>query len=132
MGIVLVDSMVVKQFDPARIDLVMADTTTLETTALLPEPAVADIRLEAVLQALGDPVRLLIVSQLYSSENTRTCGSFDLPVGKSTASHHFKVLRESGVIRQRVEGRRRQTELRVADLDERFPGLLGSVLSASE
>ena len=110
----------------------MSDTAALDTTALLPEPAAAEIRLEAVLQALGDPVRLLIVRQLHSSENTRTCGSFELPVGKSTASHHFKVLRESGVIRQRVEGRRRQTELRAADLDERFPGLLGSVLGASD
>jgi DNA-binding transcriptional ArsR family regulator len=124
--------MVVKQFDPARIDLVMTDTAALDTSALLPEPAMSELRLEAVLQALGDPVRLLIVRQLHCSENTRTCGSFDLPVGKSTASHHFKVLRESGVIRQRVQGRSRQTELRVADLDERFPGLLGSVLSASD
>jgi DNA-binding transcriptional ArsR family regulator len=124
--------MVVKQFDLARIDLAMTDTTALETSALLPEPAVSEIGLEAVLQALGDPVRLLIVRQLHSSENTRTCGSFDLPVGKSTASHHFKVLRESGVIRQRVHGRNRETELRQADLDERFPGLLGSVLNASD
>jgi DNA-binding transcriptional ArsR family regulator len=124
--------MVVKQFDLARIDFAMTDTAAIETSALLPEPAVSELRLEAVLQALGDPVRLLIVRQLHCSENTRTCGSFDLPVGKSTASHHFKVLRESGVIRQRVQGRSRDTELRQADLDERFPGLLGSVLSASD
>jgi DNA-binding transcriptional ArsR family regulator len=124
--------MVVKQFDLARIDLAVTDTTATETSALLPEPGVSEIRLEAVLQALGDPVRLLIVRQLHTSENARTCGSFELPVGKSTASHHFKVLRESGVIRQRVHGRNRETELRQADLDERFPGLLGSVLNASD
>jgi DNA-binding transcriptional ArsR family regulator len=109
----------------------MTEAVVTDASGLLPEPHVTEVRLEAVLQALGDPVRLLIVSQLHASENTRTCGSFDLPVGKSTASHHFKVLREAGVIRQHVEGRRRQTELRESDLEERFPGLLASVLTAA-
>ena len=111
----------------------MTDTVALEGTGaggLLPEPAAADIRLEPVLHALGDAVRLQIVGQLAASENARTCGSFDLPVGKSTASHHFKVLREAGVIRQRVDGRKRHTELRQEDLEQRFPGLLASVLRA--
>jgi len=51
-------------------------------------------------------------------------------VGKSTASHHFKVLREAGLIRQRLDGRERLTELRLEDLEKRFPGLLKSVLAA--
>jgi DNA-binding transcriptional ArsR family regulator len=123
--------MVVKLFDQGRIACAMTDMAVDTGAGLLPEPGLAEIRLEGVLQALGDPVRLLIVSQLHASENTRTCGSFDLPVGKSTASHHFKVLREAGVIRQHVEGRRRQTELRESDLEERFPGLLASVLTAA-
>jgi DNA-binding transcriptional ArsR family regulator len=110
----------------------MTDMAVETGAGLLPEPGLAEIGLEGVLQALGDPVRLLIVRQLHASENTRTCGSFDLPVGKSTASHHFKVLREAGVIRQHVEGRRRQTELRESDLEERFPGLLASVLTAAD
>jgi DNA-binding transcriptional ArsR family regulator len=84
-----------------------------------------------VLQALGDPVRLQIVRQLKTSEQAKACGTFGLPVGKSTASHHFKVLREAGIIRQRIDGRERLSELRAADLERRFPGLLESVLAAT-
>jgi DNA-binding transcriptional ArsR family regulator len=59
-----------------------------------------------------------------------TCGTFDLGLSKATLSHHFRVLRESGVVRTRVDGRRRMLSLREDDLDDRFPGLLGAVLSA--
>ena len=55
------------------------------------------------------------------------CGSFGLPVAKSTASHHFRVLREAGVIDQE-RGRTRHTTLRREDLEGRFPGLLDLVL----
>ena len=103
---------------------------TSQTHVLLPEPEPEEMRLEAVLQALGDPVRLQIVRELHTCRQAKACGSFGLPVGKSTASHHFKVLRETGVIRQRVEGRERLTELRADDLEKRFPGLLASVLGA--
>jgi len=97
----------------------------------LPEPRHEDMRLEAVLAALSDPVRLSIVRTLAADEvGVRACGSFGLAVGKSTASHHFRVLREAGVIRQRDEGRRRMTELRREDVDARFPGLLDSVIAA--
>lgn len=100
-------------------------------TAHLAEPRPADIRVEAVLAALSDPVRLSIVRTLAADEvGSRPCGSFGLTVGKSTASHHFRVLREAGVIRQRDEGRRRMTELRREDVDTRFPGLLDSVIAA--
>jgi DNA-binding transcriptional ArsR family regulator len=52
-------------------------------------------------------------------------------VAKSTASHHFRVLREAGVIHQRAAGRERLTELRTDDLEARFPGLLQSVIGAN-
>jgi DNA-binding transcriptional ArsR family regulator len=102
-----------------------------DTQGLLPEPEPAAMRLETVLQALGDPVRLQIVRQLRDSQQAKACGTFGLSVGKSTSSHHFKVLREAGVIRVRVEGRERLNELRSADLEQRFPGLLESVLAAA-
>lgn len=108
----------------------MAATGTT-SAANLAEPRSADLRLEAVLAALSDPVRLSIVRALAASEGeSRSCGSFGLAVSKSTASHHFRVLREAGVIRQHDEGRRRMTELRRADVDARFPGLLDSVIAA--
>ncbi len=89
-----------------------------------------EIELAAVLHALSDPMRLRIVAGL-ASEDKRTCKSFDLPVTKSTCTHHFRVLREAGVIRQRLEGTTRLNSLRREDLDERFPGLLDSVLRAT-
>src|SRR5918996_124077 len=55
---------------------------------------------------------------------------FELGLSKATLSHHFRVLRESGVVRTRPEGRKRLLSLRTDDLDARFPGLLGAVLSA--
>jgi len=58
------------------------------------------------------------------------CGAFDLPVTKSTGTHHFRVLRESGVIEQVADGTARINRLRCSDLDARFPGLLDSVLAA--
>jgi DNA-binding transcriptional ArsR family regulator len=106
----------------------MAQAVEFET---LPAPRREDLRLEDVLQALGDPVRLQIVRTLWDDETgQRPCGTFGLPVAKSTASHHFRVLREAGVIHQRAAGRERLTELRGDDLDARFPGLLQSVVGS--
>ena len=93
-------------------------------------PAPAEIELAAVLHALSDPMRLAIVAGL-AADDKRTCGSFDLPVTKSTCTHHFRVLREAGVIRQKLEGTTRLNSLRREELDARFPGLLDSVLEAA-
>lgn len=84
-----------------------------------------------MLHALSDPMRLRIVAGLAVGPE-RTCGSFDLPVVKSTCTHHFKVLREAGVIRQRLEGTTRLNSLRREDLEHCFPGLLDAVLRAAE
>jgi DNA-binding transcriptional ArsR family regulator len=102
----------------------------LEAQDPLAHPAPHEIELAAVLHALSDPMRLRIVAAL-AIEDKRTCKSFELPVTKSTCTHHFRVLREAGVIRQRLEGTTRLNSLRRADLDERFPGLLDSVLRAA-
>jgi DNA-binding transcriptional ArsR family regulator len=89
------------------------------------------IELAAVLHALSDPVRLGIVMKLRESGDERRCGSFEAPVSKSTLTHHFRVLREAGVICQRQEGTARLTKLRSGDLEARFPGLLEAIGSAS-
>ena len=44
------------------------------------------------------------------------------PVTKSTCTHHFKVLREAGVIQPASGGTARLNTLRREDLDARFPG----------
>ncbi|MEU3572434.1 helix-turn-helix transcriptional regulator [Kitasatospora sp. NPDC036755] len=85
----------------------------------------------AVLAALGDLVRLFIVRELASSTDPRTCGSQPVSVTKAAATHHRRALREAGITRERREGRTKVVELRRAELDARFPHLLGPVLAAA-
>lgn len=89
------------------------------------------LRLTDVLHALADPLRLEIVTTLAESEHELSCSAFALPVTKSTGTHHFRVLREAGVVRQRYAGTSRMNSLRRDDLDARFPGLLDTVLSTA-
>jgi len=93
-------------------------------------PAKDQLELPAVLHALSDPQRLEIVRVLAENATPRRCGSFGLSVTKSTATHHFRVLRDAGVIEQREEGTARLNSLRRQDLDERFPGLLDAILES--
>ncbi|MEU3510275.1 helix-turn-helix domain-containing protein [Streptomyces longwoodensis] len=97
----------------------------------LPHPAPGEIRLEAVLHALSDPMRLRIVRELAVEEDELSCSQFALPVTKSTSTHHFRVLREAGVIRQVYRGTAKMNGLRKDDLDDLFPGLLDCVLTAA-
>jgi DNA-binding transcriptional ArsR family regulator len=103
-----------------------------ESAELEPEPLqhpdTAAIELAAMLHALSDPMRLRIVAKLADEGGERTCSSFNLPIVKSTCTHHFKVLREAGLIRQRVVGTKRVNSLRREDIERRFPGLLEAVL----
>jgi DNA-binding transcriptional ArsR family regulator len=96
----------------------------------LHHPARSDLDLPAVLHALSDPQRLRIVSQLADRDQPCACGSFGLEVTKSTLTHHFRVLREAGVVSQELAGTSKLNSLRRADLDARFPGLLDAVLAA--
>jgi DNA-binding transcriptional ArsR family regulator len=95
----------------------------------LHHPPAESLELTGILHALADPVRLEIVRKL-AADCERRCGAFELPVTKSTGTHHFRVLRESGVIEQRAEGTALVNRLRRDDLEQRFPGLLDSVLGA--
>src|SRR5947209_1056667 len=97
----------------------------------LPQPRAEDLELPVVLHALSDPVRLEIVRSLRECGDERRCGTFDVPVTKSTLTHHFRVLREAGVIAQRQEGTARLTRLRTGDLEQRFPGVLEPILRAA-
>src|SRR3954469_369356 len=88
--------------------------------------AVLDVN--TVLHALADPVRLEIVRQLRSASEPITCGRFDTPVAKSTLSHHFKILREAGIVATQREGGRGLNTLRTREIEQAFPGLLGAIL----
>jgi DNA-binding transcriptional ArsR family regulator len=95
------------------------------------DPAREALVLGDVLRALSDPVRIQIVVALDRADAELACGEFPVLVSKSTASHHFKVLRDAGVLVSRYEGTRRFHTLRRDDLDVRFPGLLDAVLNAA-
>ena len=89
------------------------------------------ISLTGILYGLSDPTRLQIVKML-SSKPEITCGEFCLTMSKSTQSHHFKVLRDVGIMYTRLEGTQHYNSLRREDLDMRFPNLIDAVLSSCE
>jgi len=93
------------------------------------EPKAAELELTAVLYALSDDIRLRIVQKLTVTDEI-ACGYFEIDMPKSSLSHHFRVLRNAGVITSRKEGTALMNRLRRADIDERFPGLLDSILAS--
>lgn len=95
----------------------------------LTHPSRADLRIESVLDAMANPTRLRIIERLADGEEL-TCSTTLPDVSPSTASRHWNVLREAGILRARREGRIILHSLRRDDLDQRFPGLLDSVLRA--
>lgn len=95
----------------------------------LPEPAIQDICLETVMGALADPLRLAIIRKLMleAVDYDHPCGWFGFDRPKSSLTHHFKALRDAGLIRQRQYGLERRSRLRTEDINARFPGLLDLV-----
>lgn len=88
-------------------------------------PSEAD--LARVLYALGDPVRLEIVRQL-ARHGEVPCSGFGMDMPKSSLSHHFRVLREAGILGSRPEGTSLLNFLQLKELEQRFPGLLPGIL----
>lgn len=95
------------------------------------EPSKEKLELTTVLYALSDATRLQIVNSLTATDEI-ACGYFDIDMPKSSLSHHFRVLRNAGVITTRKDGTALLNRLRKSDLDERFPGLLKSILRAAK
>jgi len=92
-------------------------------------PSIETVSLEQVLYALSDPVRLDIVRKL-AREGETSCSDLDCGRPKSSMSHHFRVLRESGLVCTRNLGTTHMNSVRREELDRRFPGLLKAVLAA--
>ena len=97
----------------------------------LHHPERNEIELAAVMHALSDPHRLEIVRRLARTPSRALAARSSFDISKSTMTHHFRTLREAGVIQQERQGTTKMTWLRREDLDARFPGLLDAVLSAS-
>lgn len=94
-------------------------------------PAKEDISLAGVLSALGDPMRLRILKKLLERRQGRLSCSEAAPcaeMAKSTLSHHFRILRDAGLIRTTKQGVENLNCVRWDELNERFPGLLATIM----
>ena len=98
---------------------------------ILQHPHVDDIQLSSVLHALSDPIRLQIIQDI-AAQGERACNSFEVPVAKSTMTHHIRTLREAGIVHVRVQGTQHLVALRAEELNQRFPGVLSSILDAAK
>lgn len=96
-------------------------------------PAIEDVTLEGVLFALAEPARLEIVKRIATQGcglNCQSAAPAEMP--KSTQSSHFQILREAGLIRSERRGTEVVNTLRCSELEKRFPGVISSILKASE
>jgi len=97
-------------------------------------PSVDDVTVEAILHALSDPVRVAIYADIAGSACSQNCSNFlqvsEKAIPKSTLSQHFKALREAGLIRGERRGVEMHNTSRCAEIDERFPGLIMSIVNA--
>jgi DNA-binding transcriptional ArsR family regulator len=97
-------------------------------------PSIDDVRLEAILHALSDPVRAAIFAEIAGNECAQACSAFasvgDRVIPKSSLSQHFKALREAGLIRSERQGVEMRNTSRCGEVEERFPGLLPAILNA--
>lgn len=93
-------------------------------------PAIEQVELTDIMYALSDPTRLEIVARLANAGRKMTCGEFDLNRPKSSMSHHFKILRSAGLVETLIEGTEHMNALRVAEIEQKFPGVLQSILKS--
>lgn len=99
-------------------------------------PAIEDVTVEGILHALSDPLRVRIFKNIASADGARTCSNFlevgGQPVPKSTLSQHFKVLRETGLVRSERKGVELHNVSRCDEINQRFPGLLSAIVAAHQ
>jgi DNA-binding transcriptional ArsR family regulator len=97
-------------------------------------PSIEDITVEAILHALSDPVRVSIYADIIGQQCSQNCSNFlnvsDRAIPKSTLSHHFKALRDAGLIRGERRGVEMHNTSRCAEIEKRFPGLIAAIVSA--
>lgn len=100
----------------------------------LVHPSIEDVTVEGILHALSDPVRAAIYARLAGLSCAAICSDFlqvsDRNIPKSTLSQHFRALREAGLIRSERQGVEMLNTTRCAEIEQRFPGLIGAILKA--
>jgi DNA-binding transcriptional ArsR family regulator len=97
-------------------------------------PSTEDLTLTGVLGALADPARLRIFKSMVERKSCMSCCEASPYEGmaKSTLSHHFRILREAGLIRTTKRGVENRNVVRTDDVNARFPGLLKTILKLAE
>ena len=97
-------------------------------------PPIETVRLESILHALSDPVRVQICLEIAGAECALTCSAFssvnNRTIPKSSLSQHFKVLREAGLIRSERRGVEMHNTTRCDEVEARFPGLVAAIINA--
>jgi len=93
----------------ARRSIEVVDAETVEccrplSSEVLSEQEAHDV--SKVFAALGDPVRLRLLSMIASEDEACSC-NLEAPLGKSqpTISHHTRILAEAGLIVGEKRGR---------------------------
>ncbi|WP_044557325.1 ArsR/SmtB family transcription factor [Halobacteriovorax marinus] len=95
---------------------------------LMKLPNIEDIDITDVMYALSDPARVEIIRLMASTNEAMTCGDLQLDRPKSSMSHHFKILRSSGIVQTQIEGKEHYNTLRTEELENRFPGVFKSII----
>lgn len=90
-------------------------------------PEISTVTLLSVLKALADPVRLELIQKIHEMGEAN-CTILLRNRPKSSMSHHFRVLRASGIICTRKQGVNYINSLRKEELDARFPGFMDALL----
>ena len=94
-------------------------------------PEKESITLAGILYALSDSVRLQIVMTL-SDGAEKGAYEFKSLCKSPTLAYHFKILREAGITKTRIDGRYHFISLRLAELNERFPGLMDAIIRSAK
>lgn len=96
-------------------------------------PATDELRLENVLYALADPMRLEILRRLVAGDCPLNCSSAaPSHLAKSTQSHHFQILREAGLIQSERRGTEVVNSHRLDEIERKFPGVVAAILAAAK
>ncbi len=86
--------------------------------------------MQQLLAALADPVRLEMVRRLKNAGGSMPCVALYDGINKSTAAHHFKILREAGLIERLVVDGHTHQLLRVDAVARATPGLLDAIVDS--
>ncbi len=100
----------------------------------LVHPSLAELTVEGILHALSDPIRVAIYADIVGQDCPQACSVFltvsDRAIPKSTLSQHFRILREAGLIHSERRGVEVHNTSRCPEVEQRFPGLLKSIVAA--